>query len=201
MAMTDGDSADRVDESRVQALADRFLSLADSIANLLWDLCIVLGAVLVAIIAFQVFSRYVLGWVPLWGGELSRYLAIWIALLLTPVFIWQDRHLQVEIFFRKLPRRWQPTVRKIQLVVLFVVGYLIADWGLVYAINNGVGQTSPSMDFQMFWVYLIIPISGALIMVLSVAKLLEIQRDPDTVEKDYRSRFLVDDDGETEEGA
>lgn len=198
--MTDGESGDRSDGTRAQALADQYLSLSDSIATLLWNLCIGLGAVLVVIIAFQVFSRYVLGWVPLWGGELSRYLAIWIALLLTPVFVWQDRHLQVELFFRKLSRRWQLIVRQLQLVVILVVGYLIADWGLVYAINNGFGQTSPSMDFQMFWVYLILPISGTLLLILSIAKLVQIHRNPDIIEQDYRSRFLVKVDADTEEG-
>jgi TRAP-type C4-dicarboxylate transport system permease small subunit len=164
------------------------------VATALWNLCIGIGVVLVVVIALQVFTRYALGWVPLWGGELSRYLAIWIALLLTPVFVWQDRHLQVEIIFQKLSRRGQRLVRSGQLLVILAVGFMIADWGIVYAVENGFGQTSPSMDFQMFWVYLGLPISGTLIILFTVAKLIEIHRHPETLEEDYRSRFKLEEE-------
>lgn len=194
--MIDGRLTGRFGSKRVNELVDRYLSLAELVASFLWNLCIGLGVVLVAIIAMQVFTRYVLGWVPLWGGELSRYLAIWIALLLTPVFVWQDRHLQVEIVFQKLSRRTQRLVRSGQLLVILAVGFMIADWGLVYAVESGFGQQSPSMDFQLFWVYLGLPISGILIILFTAAKLIEIHRHPETLEEDYRSRFRLEEEAD-----
>lgn len=194
--MSQGEPTGRWGGEYVGRAVDGYLSLADRVAGLLWNLCIAIGVVLVVVIAAQVFTRYVLGWVPLWGGELSRYLAIWIALLLTPVFVWQDRHLQVEIIFQKLSKRGQRLVRTVQLLVITLVGVLIADWGLVYAVENGFGQTSPSMEFQMFWVYLGLPVSGLLIILFTGAKLIEIHRHPETLEEDYRSRFRLEEESD-----
>jgi TRAP-type C4-dicarboxylate transport system permease small subunit len=65
---------------------------------------------------------------------------------------------------------------------------------LVYAIEQGSGFESPSMDFQMFWVYLVFPISGVLITIFAVGKILEINYYPDTLERDYRMRFKIDEE-------
>lgn len=194
--MVDSETSGRAEGDRTDHIFETYFALADRIAALLWRLCMGLAVLLVVIVAGQVFTRYLLGWVPLWGGELSRYLGIGIALLLTPVFVWQDRHLQVETLFRKLSKRARRRVRTAQLALIAVLGLVIANWGLVYAIESGFGQTSPSMDFQMYYVYVWIPISGVLILFFAVGKAIEINYEPDTLEEDYLSRFRFDEAAE-----
>lgn len=174
---------------RVERLFERYLSVSDTVAKALWRICVAIGVLLVGLIAGQVFTRYALGWVPTWGTELARYMGVWIALLLAPALIWTDKHLQVEILFRKLSTPAQRLVRTVQLTVIAAVGWIIANWGIVYAIERGFGQASPTMDFEMFWVYVGLPISGTLMVFFAVAKVIEINLYPDTLEQDYLSRF------------
>jgi len=187
--MADNEAQRWYRSGRVESLFERYMSLSDTVAEALWKICVVIGVLLVGLIAGQVFTRYVLGWVPTWGTELARYMGVWIALLLTPAFIRTDKHLQVEILFRKLSTRAQRIVRTVQLFIIAAVGWIIANWGIVYAIERGFGQSSPTMDFQMFWMYLGLPVSGALIVFFAVAKMIEINLHPDTLEEDYLSRF------------
>lgn len=175
--------------THVENLLEKYMSLSDTLTEVLWKICMAIGVLLVAIVGGQVFTRYLLGWVPTWGTEITRYMGVWIALLLTPTFIWTDSHLQVEMLFRKFPTRVQRIVRTVQLIIIATVGWFIANWGIVYTIERGIGQTSPTMGFQMIWIYLGLPISGTLILFFSIAKLMEINRYPDTLEKDYLSRF------------
>lgn len=177
---------------RVDSFLERWIEVSATLAELIWYVCIALAVVLVTIVSMQVFTRYVLGFVPLWGGELSRYIGIAMALLLMGPLVRQDRHLQVEMAFQRLSRRVRRIIRSIQLLLISYVGYLLFDWGLVYALEAGFGQESPSMDFQMFWVYLLLPIGGALLTFFSISKLIEINYYPETLDEDYEARFQVE---------
>ena len=170
------------------------LSTSERAAEAIWNLCILVGAVLVVIVSAQVFTRYLLGFVPLWGGELARYLGIWLALMLMGALVRVDRHLQVEIVFRRFSRRARRYIRSIQLGLIVVLGWLLVEWGLVYALRSGTGQMSPSLGIEMFWVYLVLPFSGLLLMYFASAKLIEINYDPETLDQDYQARFRFDED-------
>jgi TRAP-type C4-dicarboxylate transport system permease small subunit len=45
------------------------------------------------------------------------------------------------------------------------------------------------MGFDMFWAYLVFPISGVLIILYALRKLIEINYYPDTLDRDYSRRF------------
>lgn len=190
--MGDDEESTATPRLSIGSLLEWHIATSSRAAEAVWNLCIVLAAVLVTIVSAQVFTRYVLGFVPLWGGELARYLGIWLALLLMGALVRLDRHLQVEIVYRRYSLRTRRIIRSIQLGLIIILGWLMFEWGLMYALNSGTGQQSPSMGFQMIWVYLILPISGLLLIYFASAKIAQINKDPETIDRDYEARFRVD---------
>jgi TRAP-type C4-dicarboxylate transport system permease small subunit len=166
-----------------------YFNATDRLASLIWNICIVAGAVLVTVITAQVITRYVFGFVPAWGGEFSRYLMIWIALLLTGVLIKNDDHLQVEFVFQYLPLTVRRIIRSIELLIVLWIGLFFVLQGGYYAVTSGFYSTAPAMGFDMFWAYLVFPISGVLIILYALRKLIEINYYPDTLDRDYSRRF------------
>lgn len=176
-------------DSTIERGIKLYFNATDKLASLTWNVCIAAGVVLVVIITAQVITRYVFGFVPAWGSELGRYLMIWIALLLTGVLIRNDNHLQVEFVFQYLPLSARRVIRSIELLIVMWVGVFFVFQGGYYAVTSGFYSTAPAMGFEMFWAYLIFPISGALIVLYSLRKLVEINYYPDTLDRDYSRRF------------
>lgn len=177
-----------------------YLRVADRVASAIWLGTIAMATVLILIVVAQVGTRYILGYITTWGNEFARYLMIWFAMLLAGVLVYEDNHLQVELLFQKGSARIKRIVRSVQLLIIAGFGFMIMDYGTIWASTSGFYSTTPALEsvtpfvFYMTYVYAVIPISGLLIVFFAIAKLLEINYYPQTIEKDYAARFDVDDD-------
>jgi TRAP-type transport system small permease protein len=188
-------------DSTIERVIQLYFTATDKLAAFIWTICIVTGAILVLVITAQVVTRYIFGFVPAWGGELSRYMMIWITLLLAGVLIKDDKHLQVEFVFQRLPLIVRRVIRSIELLIVFWVGLFFFSQGWYYAATSGFRSTAPAMGFDMFWTYLVFPISGVIIMLFSIRKLIEINYYPETLDRDYSTRFeAYEEEQETKAG-
>ncbi|MFC4440403.1 MULTISPECIES: TRAP transporter small permease [Natrialbaceae] len=176
-------------DSTIERVIQLYFTATDKLASFIWAICVITGAILVLVITAQVITRYILGFVPAWGSELSRYMMIWITLLLAGVLIKDDKHLQVEFVFQRLPLTVRRIIRSIELLIVFWVGLFFFFQGWYYAATSGFRSTAPAMGFDMFWTYIVFPISGVIIMIFSTRKLIEINYYPDTLDRDYNARF------------
>ena len=178
----------------------------DRLVHVLWLIAISLSAVLVVLVTAQVVTRYLFEYVPIWGGELSSYLAIWAALLLIPALIWGDRNLQVEFVFERMSLRMRRRYRSLQLIVFSLFTLAFTYYGWDYAATSGFRSTSttihhlvsllPLVDaswrLDMFWVYLILPLSGILMTIACITKLVQINYNPAQIQSDYSLRYGAD---------
>jgi TRAP-type C4-dicarboxylate transport system permease small subunit len=125
---------------------------------------VILFAVLVLVVFFQVVARYVFNQPPAWSEELARFLQVWIILLASPLCIRKGSHLAVDYFGHKL----SPGNRK-RLDIL--IGLLITSYVLVVTLFGirlmvvGRFQVSPAMGLPMTVVYAVLPVSGALMFI------------------------------------
>ena len=196
-------SAARTVFDRYDYVFERWFKVMDMIERVLWAIAMSLAVVLVVIIAGQVVTRYLFNFIPNWGGELGRMLGIWASLLLLPALVWSDKHLQVEFMFERLPLRMRRRIRSIQLAMLSLFGAAYAYYGWDYAITAGFRSVSTSLHrflvhfpffdssfrLDMFWIYVILPISGVLFVVAAVSKLIQINYNPDQLQEDYSERY------------
>ncbi|HBW36669.1 TRAP transporter small permease [Desulfosporosinus sp. BICA1-9] len=121
----------------------------------------------------QVISRFLLEHPLAWSEELARYLMIWITFLGASLAIEKKAHPMIEIFAGFLPGRTRQVVQVIALLVSSVFYSLLIYFGSQFAVRS-FGQLTPAMGLPIGYVYLIIPISGVLLLISSFAEIEKI---------------------------
>ncbi|MFC6858727.1 TRAP transporter small permease [Zunongwangia atlantica] len=135
--------------------------------KLLGGALVLLMSFIVLAVLWQVFSRYVLQNPSSVTEEIARYLLIWIGLLGAAYASGQQEHLSINI----LPPKLNPENRiKLMifiniLIIAFCVTVLIIGGGNLVLMNIELGQNSAALHLPLSVVYMVIPISGVLIII------------------------------------
>jgi len=131
---------------------------------------ILMFAVLIVTVFYQVLGRYLFNAPPSWSEELARFLQVWIALLASALCIQQGMHLGVDYLLYAVPPRGRAVLEVLVhvlvsgfLLLLLVQGIKILDVAAV--------QSSPAMGINMWYAYLAVPVGAALMLLESVLKL------------------------------
>ncbi|WP_396635286.1 TRAP transporter small permease [Maribacter sp. R86514] len=150
--------------------------MRNKIDSVLGKALVLIMAVMVINVLWQVFTRYVTGNPSSFTDELARFLMIWIGVLGAAYVSGKNLHVAIDI----LPlRQTEKTQKKLKiivtiLIILFVLfAFVIGGSRLVY-ISYVLGQQSPALQLPLAVVYLIIPISGLLIMYYKISDLKNI---------------------------
>jgi TRAP-type C4-dicarboxylate transport system permease small subunit len=139
--------------------------------------CIVLFAILVVIVSWQVLARQVLDQPSAWSETLSRYVFIWLGLLGSALVFGERGHIAIDILARRLPRNVQrPLAILVQLVVIgFSVAVLV--WGGWRASMLAMGQNLSGLPTTIGPWYLVMPLAGVLIVLYSIYHLIALAAD------------------------
>ena len=167
--------------SHFDRVARKYIALMDFVARILWGIAIAIFVILSLILVGSVLSRQFLGYVPAWNGEIQRYLAIWMTLLVAGALVNSDNHLSVRFAFKYMPSRLVTVTRLLQLSIISLIGIVLINWGTHYVLDSGTASVSPSMGFRMGWVYLILPITGWFFVLFSISRGLKICRSEEEV--------------------
>jgi len=136
---------------------------------------ILMFAVLIVTVFYQVLGRYLFNAPPSWSEELARFLQVWIALLASALCIQQSMHLGVDYLLHAIPPRGRAALEV--LVHLLVTGFLLLLLVQgVKILDVASVQTSPAMGINMWYAYLAVPVGAALMLLESVLKLGESLR-------------------------
>ncbi|MGB3143603.1 MAG: TRAP transporter small permease [Maribacter sp.] len=134
---------------------------------------VLIMSVMVINVLWQVFTRYVTGNPSSFTDELARYLMIWIGVLGAAYVSGRNLHVAIDILPTRSNEKTQKLLKTIVtfLVILFVLfAFVIGGSRLVY-ISYVLGQQSPALQLPLAVVYIIIPISGLLIMYYKISDL------------------------------
>jgi len=148
-----------------------------TLENLCQFLRILLGfmmAFLAIPVGMQVISRYS-GIIPtyLWTEELSTFIFVWIVMIGSMVAVWEGTHFDVVItrdFERPLPVLLQNGV---VVVCVLIFALLFAFYGVEYA-KIGFIQSSVMLRANLLWIYISVPIAGAVWTLFSLYRLYEL---------------------------
>lgn len=134
---------------------------------------IFLTSILVLDVLWQVFSRYVLSSPSSFTDELAGYLLIWVSLLGAAYVAGRREHLAIDIMLQRSGPVRQRILRIIiQSVILgfsFTVLVIGGSW-LVYT-RFYLGVTSAALQIPLGYVYIVLPVSGLLIVFYSIGHL------------------------------
>ncbi len=160
----------------------RICRLSDWINRCVQYIGFVQLSLMTLIIILQVFYRYVLGSSLSWSEESARFLFIWVVLLGASMGVKESFHVSVTLFKDMLPRRIKVTVDVLVNLLTGVVAAIMVVYGLSIAETVSI-QLSPAVRISMFWVYLAIPVSGALMLLHLTARMVELAQTFSAVDK------------------
>lgn len=133
-------------------------------------------AALVACVAWQVLSRYVLASPSTVTDELARLIFIWLAMLGSAYTLGQRRHLAISLLAQMVPpQRLRPlNVLLVLLIMAFAGGVMIYGGARMTLATFSTGQVTPTLRLPGGYLYLSVPIAGGLILFYCLAILRDI---------------------------
>ena len=131
---------------------------------------IIIFALLVLDVLFQVFSRYILGTSFTWTEEFARFALIWMTILGAAYLNAKREHLSMDFLYQKFSKANQRKASILIEVLIFLFALIVMVIGglnLVYTTLH-LEQLSGTLRIPLGYVYAIMPFSGMLIMCFSV---------------------------------
>lgn len=129
-------------------------------------LLMVLMALLVVSVTWQVLSRYLLAVPSHWTEELARFLLVWIGVLGAAYAFHMKMHLGIDLLALHLRGRsafWLELFINSAVAVFAILVMIVGGANLV-AMTWELKQLSAGLGLPMAWVYSVVPLSGGLIV-------------------------------------
>jgi TRAP-type C4-dicarboxylate transport system permease small subunit len=120
--------------------------------------------IMLLIIFTQVITRYFFDYTAEWSEDLARFLFVWVVFLGSALIMGESGHLAVEF----VPNHFKgkPFGKVIEIIInlsSYVFTLLLLVQGAKMT-NTMTFQLSPGMDISMSYVYCVIPLSSALML-------------------------------------
>lgn len=152
--------------------ASRLLDRASlRLAQATLALCFLLSVGFVFCILLQILFRYALNAPLTWTGELAVFQFLWMVMLLASVGVRENFHIRLTVLSGALPA---PLKRGLD----FVTTAVICAFGVVMVVAGARfveltwGDTSAAISYPLQSLYMAAPVSGALIAVHALARLI-----------------------------
>ena len=151
----------------MERLFRRFIDLVEWWAMLLLVLMVVL-------VCLGVFFRYALGASLAWYDEFASYLLVWLTFYGAVVASYHGRHIAFEMVVDRFMRNTRRIVETV--AELFVLGFQVVLLYYGWQLTRKMGdETAVSLAWiKMAWVYSVLPITGGVMLVISVERLLHL---------------------------
>ena len=129
---------------------------------------------LTAVVCIAVFMRYALNASLTWYDEFASYLLVWLTFYGCVVVDYQRRHINFDLMVNKLAPGARRAVDAIG--ELFVLGFQFVLFYYGWILTERMGdETAISLPWvKVVWVNSVLPITGALMLLISVTRLIGI---------------------------
>lgn len=149
--------------------------LRDKIDKILANVLIVIMAIMVVNVLWQVFTRYIMGNPSSFTDELARYLMIWVGVLGAAYVSGKKMHVAIDVLPLKFSKSTQKKITYFVnfLIISFVFAALVIGGMRLVYITYILDQHSPSLQIPLAVVYMVLPLSGALIIFYKTSDILK----------------------------
>jgi C4-dicarboxylate transporter DctQ subunit len=136
----------------------------------------VLLALVVVIVLLQVFGRYILQISLSWPEELARYVLVWLMIFGAAAAAASRSQIVVDTLLELVPASVRRALEALAALAGLVAMALLV-WTSQPLITGPAGRsTSPATGIPSFWIYLAVPVGGALLVLFALTELAEILR-------------------------
>lgn len=162
---------------------NRISTLAARVEAGVEALGMVVLVVMLSVISYQVFARYVLEAPTFWSEELARFLMAWVTMLGSAALIRKNDHIAVDFFVNRLPLAGQRFAHFVcDLLTLGTCG-LLGYYGTQLMIL-GSRTSSPGMGLKMAYPYAAIPVGALLLAVMLLLSRIAAARGAQSSDQD-----------------
>ncbi len=134
-----------------------------------WAVVVLLSVMLLSVL-WGVLTRYIFADQSAWTDELARFMLIWVSILGAAYISGKNAHITIDLLpdsiSRKKKLKLEVVTSAIISIFVFVV-FLVGGLRYIY-ISFKLGQTSAALEIPMGYVYLILPISGFIIIYFKI---------------------------------
>lgn len=128
---------------------------------------------MVTLVAWQVFTRYVLGNPSVTSESIARYLFVWLIFLSLAYVFGKRGHMSINFVIDKLRPENRLKLDTInQIIQIIFSGGILVYGGLIFTVSQMV-QLDAVLQIPMGFIYMIIPISGCLVIFYTVCNIIE----------------------------
>ena len=135
---------------------------------------IALLVAMVVLVTWAVFTRYVLNASLVWYDEFASYLLVWLTFFGAVVADHRRKHINFDLLVDKL----KPTARRVADIVgeIAVLGFQFVLFWYGWVLTERMGdETAISLTWvKIAWVNAVLPIAGAMMLILSVNRLVAL---------------------------
>ncbi|MCL3859778.1 TRAP transporter small permease [Actinotalea sp. K2] len=139
-------------------------------------ICVVLFALLVLTVVWQVFSRQVINNPSTWSEEAARYIFVWLGFFAAALVFSERGHIAVDFVVRKLPALVQRIIAVLVQVLIIAFAVIGLIWGGWRASQGAWGTNLTALPTQIGVMYLVMPITGVLITIYALYHVVEVLR-------------------------
>lgn len=137
---------------------------------------VILMALMVLNVTWQVTSRYIFQDPSSFTDELSRYMLIWVGMLGAAYVAGKNEHLAIDIILTSLKENLQKKVLILVsvLVMAFALTVMVIGGSNLVYITFILGQKSAALQIPLAYVYSVIPFSGILVCYYQVFAIFQL---------------------------
>ncbi len=156
----------------------RFFQAGLKCVNDIWEwivtkLLIVMTMVMVLSVFIQVISRIV-HYTVIWTSDVATFLFVWLAFLGAAMAVRDNDHFIVDVFPERMKTvPFNMALNLLALATQMVIGFVMLRYGIEFVKSMSL-RMSYSLGVQMSYIVAVVPISGGLIILGVVERLLKI---------------------------
>ena len=133
--------------------------------------------VIVLSIAVQVFTRYFLNNSAGWTEEISRFCFVWGIMLGATICTLKNQHAVIKVIRQRLPQVSQTVLVILTKLLMIICTVILVIYGKNMVIATSK-QITPALKIPMSYVYLSVPVSGAIQFLYIMYELIRFLSNP-----------------------
>ena len=139
--------------------------------------CILLFSLMTLVGTFQIVTRYVFDSPSTISEELLTYLFTWLALIAAAYVFGKRDHMRMSFLVERFSPKIQLWLQILSECMVMLLAIFVLGFGGIHITRLTMTQQSASLGIPMSYVYCIVPISGAVIVIYNLLNLKLLCKD------------------------
>ena len=154
------------------------MTLREKIDKVLEGFLVLIMSILVIDVLWQVTSRYVLSSPSSFTDELAGFLLIWVSLFGAAYVTGKKEHLAIDLMLQNATPKRRKLLETIINVIIVLFGLFVLVIGGIWLVYTrfALEVKSAALQLPLGYVYIVLPISGLLIVFYSVDNLYKLKK-------------------------